>query len=248
MRQAGGVTADGWTQAVRQQVGLGRIVPLGGPRDGAWIAERAATVPLRRAAARGAPGVRLDGVRIGLAVPEEAGEPVVPPPPSALPPGPLRLSARFAATAAQPLPVTASLLRTVLADAAERIGLVVAEVDLRVTELLDTDPAVPPDAPEPEPEPAAGQRLPGDSEAGRVAAAVLAVPGVSRLTGTPAGPVRLYASGQPGGTALPHRHARVDLAVRADHHPLEVARAVRAAVTASLPDHPTATVLVTALD
>ncbi len=142
--------------------------------------------------------------------------------------------------------MTASLLRTVLAEAAERIGLVVAEVDLRVTELLDTDPAVPPEAPEPEP--AAGQRLPGDSEAGRVAAAVLAVPGVSRLTGTPAGPVRLYASGQPGGTALPHRHARVDLAVRADHHPLEVAGAVRTAVTNALPDHPTATVLVTALD
>src|SRR5690606_9235239 len=151
MRQAGGVTADRWTQAVRQQVGLGRIVPLGGPRDGAGIAGRAATVPLRRAAARGAPGVRRDGVRIGPAVPGEAGGPVVPRPPSALPPGPLRLSARFAATAAQPLPVTASLLRTVLAEAAERIGLVVAEVDLRVTELLDTDPAVPPDAPEPEP-------------------------------------------------------------------------------------------------
>ncbi|MGC3004257.1 nucleopolyhedrovirus P10 family protein, partial [Streptomyces sp. G35A] len=35
-------TADRWTRAVREQVGLGRLLPLGGPRDGAWIAERAA--------------------------------------------------------------------------------------------------------------------------------------------------------------------------------------------------------------
>ncbi|MGW4109159.1 nucleopolyhedrovirus P10 family protein, partial [Streptomyces sp. NPDC004976] len=40
------MTADRWTHAVRQQVGLGRIVPLGGARDGAWIAERAAAVLL----------------------------------------------------------------------------------------------------------------------------------------------------------------------------------------------------------
>ncbi|GGW88671.1 hypothetical protein GCM10010297_07310 [Streptomyces malachitofuscus] len=228
-------------------MGLGRIVPLGGPRDGAWIAERAATVLLRRAAARGAPGVRLDGLRIGPAGPEEAGEPVVPPPPSALPPGPLRLTAQFAATASQPLPVTASLLRTVLAEAAaERIGLAVTEVDLRVTELLDTEPPVPSDAAEREPAPEPPDS--GDAEAGRVAAAALAVPGVSRLTGTLGRPVHLSASGQPGGAALPHRHARVDLAVLVDHRPLEVARAVRAAVTASLPDRPTAAVLVTALD
>lgn len=243
------MTADGWTHAVRQQVGLGRIVPLGGARDGAWITERAVAVLLRRAVARSAPGVRLDGLRLGLAGrPEEADEPVVPAPPSALPPGALRLAVEFAATAAQPLPVTASRLRTVLAEAAaERIGLAVTEVDLRVTELLDAEAPVPPAA-EPTDESAgeAGAPAVGDAEGDRIAAAALAVPGVSRLTGTFGRPVHL--SDRASGAALPRRHARVDLAVRADHRPLEVALAVREAVSASLPDHPTATVLVTALD
>ncbi|MBT2908077.1 hypothetical protein HET68_29740, partial [Streptomyces sp. McG8] len=136
------MTADRWTRMVRQQVGLGRFLPLGGPYDGAWIAERAAGGALREAAEREMPEVRLDGVRLGLADPDRAADPAVPPPPSALPPGPLRLSAEFAATAAWPLPETASRLRTALAVAAtERLGLDVAEVDLRVTELLDVEPS-----------------------------------------------------------------------------------------------------------
>nr|WP_308309241.1 nucleopolyhedrovirus P10 family protein [Streptomyces sp. CHD11] len=245
------MTADRWTHAVRQQVGLGRLVPLGGARDGAWIAERAAAVLLRHAVARDTPGVRLDGLRIGLAGPQDADGPAVPPPPGALPPGPLRLAARFAATAAQPLPVTASGLRAALAGAAaERIGLAVTEVDLCVTELLDTEPPTPPAPlarePEPASEPASGPAGPGDPEAGRVAVAALAVPGVTRLTGGPARPVR--RAGHQDGAALPRRHVRVDLAVRMDHRPLEVARAVREAVSAALPDRPTVSVLVTALD
>ncbi|NEC25498.1 nucleopolyhedrovirus P10 family protein, partial [Streptomyces sp. SID8111] len=80
------MTAERWTRAVREQVGLGRFLPLGGPRDGAWIAERAAASVLRSAAGA-VEGVRLDALRIGLAAPEEAGEPVVPAPASALPPG-----------------------------------------------------------------------------------------------------------------------------------------------------------------
>lgn len=239
------MTADRWTQAVREQVGLGRLVPLGGPRDGAWIAERAAGSLLRRAVARGVPGVRLDGLRIALAVPEDAAEPVVPPPPSALPPGALRLTADFAATASQPLPETASLLRTVLAGAAaERIGLEVAEVDLKVTELLDDGP--PASSGEPPRETAPSAPAPEGPEAGRVAAVALAVPGVTRLTGTPGGPVRLTE--RPDGAALPRRHVRVDLAVRADHRAVDVARAVRAAVAEALPDRPTVAVLVTAVD
>ncbi|CAL9416929.1 hypothetical protein SUDANB176_01783 [Streptomyces sp. enrichment culture] len=243
------MTADRWAQRVRQQVGLGRFLPLGGPRDGAWIAERAAETVLRHAV-RGVPDVRLDKLRIALADPDRTHEPVVPPPPSALPPGALRLTAEFAATAAQPLPTTASRLRAVLADAAaERVGLSVTEVDLRVTELLDGEPSpAPPAAPPGEPAPpAAGEPgEPGGSEAEHVAAAVLAVPGVTRLTGTPGRPVQLTE--RPGGAALPHRHARVDLAVRADRRTLDVARAVRAAVTGALPDRPTVAVLVTAVD
>lgn len=250
---------------VRQQVGLGRILPLGGRHDGAWIAERAAGTALRRAAEREVPEVRVDGLRLGLADDlEDAPEPAVPAPPSALPSGPLRLTAEFAATAAWPLPETASRLRTALAvAAAERLGLAVEEVDLRVTELLDTEPDLPPpsapgvsgasdasDASGGRPESAGtdGVGRAGDAETDRVAAAVLAVPGVSRLTGTWGGrPVRL-SEPPAGDDALPRRHARVDLAVGAEFRPLEVARAVRAAVAAALPDRPTVAVLVTDLD
>ncbi|WP_432053908.1 hypothetical protein [Streptomyces sp. bgisy022] len=131
------MTAERWTRAVREQVGLGRFLPLGGPLDGAWIAERAAAAVLR-SAVRDVDGVRLGDLRIGLAAPGSAGEPVVPGPPSALPPGPLRVTAQCAATAAEPLPVAAERLRTALVRAcAERVGLVVEEVDLRVTDLLD---------------------------------------------------------------------------------------------------------------
>ncbi|WP_122216751.1 hypothetical protein [Streptomyces sp. ZS0098] len=168
------MTADRWTRMVRQQVGLGRLLPLGGPYDGAWIAERAAGGVLRDAAGREVPEARLDSVRIGLADPGTAAEPAVPAPPSALPPGPLRLTAEFAATAAWPLPETASRLRTSLAVAAtERLGLDVTEVDLRVTELLDEEPsAAPSGAPEtPGAAPApGGQGTPGDAVSSGAAA------------------------------------------------------------------------------
>ncbi|MGA5027501.1 hypothetical protein ACPCBE_26255 [Streptomyces griseoincarnatus] len=367
------MTADRWTRMVRQQVGLGRLLPLGGPYDGAWIAERAAGGVLRDAAGREVPEARLDSVRIGLADPGTVVEPAVPAPPSALPPGPLRLTAEFAATAAWPLPATASRLRTSLAVAAtERLGLDVTEVDLRVTELLDEEPsAAPSGAPEtpgaaPTPgnpgtpgnavspgaaAPATGTGMPGaadtstdarttttgthgvattpgatgtpkdtgtpgatgtpgdagtpeaadvpagtqtpgaaqtppiaaggaaggsgcaeapdaaqdvggaadafpgvdaaggdGSEAGRVAAAVSRVAGVARLTGAWGRPVRLTEQASGAGTALPRRHARVDLAVAAGFRPLEVARAARAAAAEALPDRPTVAVLVTDLD
>ncbi|WP_442727721.1 hypothetical protein [Streptomyces pseudogriseolus] len=286
------MTADRWTRMVRQQVGLGRFLPLGGRHDGAWIAERAAGAVLRRAAERDVPEVRMDGIRIGLADPGAAAEPAVPAPPSALPPGPLRLTAEFAATAAWPLPETMSRLRAALAvTATERIGLEVTEVDLRVTDLLDTEPAaeragadgttelaggttepaggtaepagtaatagasVTPGAAQEAGDAAAGaagvsdtSEDGGGSEADRVAGVVLEVPGVSRLTGVWGRPVRLGERAPTAGDALPRRHARVDLAVAAGFRPLEVARAVRAAVAAVGPDRPTVAVLVTDLD
>ncbi|MGA5112554.1 hypothetical protein [Streptomyces pseudogriseolus] len=286
------MTADRWTRMVRQQVGLGRFLPLGGRHDGAWIAERAAGAVLRRAAERDVPEVRMDGIRIGLADPGAAAEPAVPAPPSALPPGPLRLTAEFAATAAWPLPETVSRLRAALAvTATERIGLEVTEVDLRVTDLLDTEPAAErtgaggtTELAGGTTEPAGGTAEPagaaatagasvtpgaaqeaghaadgaagvsdtsedgGGSEADRVAGVVLEVPGVSRLTGVWGRPVRLGERAPATGDALPRRHARVDLAVAAGFRPLEVARAVRAAVAAAGPDRPTVAVLVTDLD
>lgn len=253
------MTVDRWTQLVRHQVGLGRLLPLGGPRDGAWITEEAAGAVLRRAAADGAPGVRLGALRIALADPRDVPEPVVPAPPSALPPGPLRVTADFAATAVEPLPTAASRLRLVLAGAAtERLGLAVTEIDLRATDLLEpevpepgqpelTTPAAPaaPAAGAPQPPPA---REPVGTDGTAVTEAALAVPGVLRLTGSLGGPGRaVHIEEHAGAVALPRRHIRVELATDATHRAVDVARQVRAAVRDALPDHPTVAVLVTAV-
>ncbi|QLJ01097.1 nucleopolyhedrovirus P10 family protein [Streptomyces sp. NEAU-sy36] len=232
------MTADGWTQVVRHHVGLGRLLPLGGPGDGAWIAEAAAVAVLRRAADE-VPGVRLGALRIGLAHPATVAEPAVPAPPSALPPGALRLTADFAAAFAEPLQAAAARLRRALATAAdERLGLAVTEVDLRVTDLLETAGAAR-QAPPPQPPPAQEVTPPAGDPA---AAAARSVPGVARLTG-------LRVETRAGGTAtLTHRHVRVDLAATAAHRTADVARRVRAAVRDALADRPTVAVLVTAVD
>ncbi|MGW7820635.1 nucleopolyhedrovirus P10 family protein [Streptomyces puniciscabiei] len=239
------MTADRWTEVVRRQVGLGRLLPLGGPRDGAWIAESAAAAVLARAVADAMPEVRLGALRVALADPDEAPEPVVPAPPSALPPGPLRLTADFAATAGEPLPTVASRLRLTLATAAtERLGLAVAEVDLRVTGLLDAaEPGARVRAPRP-----VSAREPTGADESRVAAAALSVPGVTGLTGFLGGlGGAVHLEERTAGTALPHRHVRVELATGADHRAVEVARLVRTAVRAALEDRPTVAVLITAV-
>ncbi|GAA4089144.1 nucleopolyhedrovirus P10 family protein [Streptomyces shaanxiensis] len=237
-------TADRWTQAVRNQLGLGRLLPLGGAHDGAWISERAAEAVLRRAA-EDMRGVRLDALRIGLTDPEEAHEAAVPPPPSALPPGPLRVTAEFAAPATEPLPATAERLRDLLAAAAtDRLGLTVTEVDLRVTALLDED-AEP--APVRQPEPARAAEPAGPDEE-RVATAALMVPGVTQLTGALSGLGRaVHIEERQDEAALPHRHVRVELAVSTDRRAVEVAREVREWVGEALADRPTVAVLVTAV-
>ncbi|NNN36483.1 nucleopolyhedrovirus P10 family protein [Streptomyces sp. S3(2020)] len=229
------MTADRWAGRVRHQLGLGRLLPLGGAHDGAWIAEQAAEAVLRRAV-RELSGVRLDGLRIALADPEDVHDPAVPPPPSALPPGPLRVTAEFAATADEPLPATAALLRAALATAAtERLGLTVTEVDLRVTSLLDEEPEA---APLRQPEPASAGA--GDDP---VAGAALSVPGVIGLTAALGRAVQVEE--RQGGTALPRRHVRVEVAVDAERRAVEVARAVRREVGKALPGRPTVAVLVT---
>ncbi|CAM5647604.1 hypothetical protein [Streptomyces canus] len=234
------MTAEQWARTVRHQLGLGRLLPLGGPRDGAWISEEVAQQVLR-AAVRELPDVRLGAVRIGLADPEDTHEPAVPPPPSALPPGPLRVTAEFEATPARPLTVTAERLRTALAGAAERLlGLELGEVDLRVTALVDED-AEPSPVRQPEP-PRAVAAGPGDEAL--AAGAALSVPGVDRLTGLLGRPVHL-GDRDTGDGSLPRRHVRVELAVGADRRALDVAREVRAAVGAVLADRPTVAVLVT---
>jgi hypothetical protein len=251
-------TADRWTRAVREQLGLGRLLPLGGPEDGAWIAERAAREVLL-AAARRVAGVRPGDLRIGTADPGDVREPAVPPPPSALPPGPLRVTADFSAVvgpaaAAEPLPETAGRLRAALTEAAARIGLAAADVDLRVTGLLD-ETAAPGAGDGPGPGPSGGpdgtdggDEGDGDGEGegdeGRVARAARAVPGVLRLTGVLGRPVQVTEPPAREG-ALPRRHVRVELAVRADHRAVEVARRVRAVVSEALPGRPSVAVVVT---
>ncbi|SEQ60558.1 hypothetical protein SAMN04487983_1006186 [Streptomyces sp. yr375] len=238
------MTADGWTSAVRHGLGLGRLLPLGGPRDGAWITEAAAEEALRRAV-RGVRGVRLGVLRLGPADPEGAYEPAVPAPPSALAPGPLRVTAECAAATSEPLPTAADRLRSALATAAtERLGLVVTEVDVRVTDLLDEDPPAP-HHPERATEPVpGGPALFGDEAL--AAAAALSVPGVTGTSGVLGRAVHLEER-QDVTATLPRRHARVEITVGAAHPTVEVARAVRGAVSEALADHPTVAVLVTAV-
>lgn len=222
----GSQRAQGWTAAVRQRLGLGRLLPLGGPADGAWISERAAASVLRRAV--DGPGPVLLELRIALADAEAAPAPQVPPPPSALPPGPLRIEATMAATAHQPLPAAAATLRAaLLTAAAQRLGLVVTEVDLQVTELLDTAPEAA------EPAPAEVRPAQPESAAGRAAAGVTGVATLTRVLGTP---VHTGAD-----------HVRVELAADGGHRALDVARAVRVAVAQAVDGHPPVAVLVTAV-
>jgi hypothetical protein len=251
------MTADRWTQAVRNQLGLGRLLPLGDARDGAWITEEAAGSALRDAA-HAVDGLRLGALRVALADPDRLEEPAVPPPPSALPPGPLRLTGEFTAAAdptaqgAEPLPTTAARLRAALVTAATRhLGLRVTEVDLRVTGLLDTDDtpdAVRPHGAAPAAVPAA---VPAGAEEARVAAAALSVPGVTRLTDAMGQPVHIEDRPEDragDGSALPRPHVRVEFAVSADARAVDVARAVRTAVAEALPERPSVAVVVTAVD
>ncbi|MGQ4385329.1 nucleopolyhedrovirus P10 family protein [Streptomyces sp. SAS_270] len=251
------MTADQWAHAVRRQLGLGRVLPLGGAGDGAWITEEAAGAVLRRAAAA-VRGVRLGALRIALADPADTTSAVVPPPPSALPSGPLRVGAEFAASAdptaagAEPLPATAARLRAALAAAAtERLGLTVTDVDLGVTGLLDREEPVVTGADEkPATPPGRAPEGIADTDESRVAAAALSVPGVTRLTGVLGGPGRaVHIEDRPGReAALPRRHVRVELAVAPHLRTLDVTHEVRTAVTAALRDHPSVAVLVTAVE
>jgi hypothetical protein len=235
-------STDGWTAAVRRRLGLGRLLPLGGAADGAWLVERAATAELRRAVAdaRAVPGVSdavLGALRISLADPEAAVAPAVPLPPSALPPGDLRIEAEFAAGAGEPLPVIAARLRSALFDCAvKQLGLRVTEVDLRATGLLNAGDVPPgPDGNSPEATgPDEGRAV---SPVGAPALAAAAVPGVAYLTEALDGTVHIE----------PDR-IRVELATAAGHRPLDVARAVRTAVTAAVRGTPAVAVLVTAVE
>ncbi|WP_413810257.1 hypothetical protein [Streptomyces sp. OE57] len=233
------MVTDRLAQTVREQLRIGRLLPLGEREDGSWITERAASDVLGRAAAE-VPGARLGALRIGPADPDTARTPAVPPPPSALPPGPLRIAAECGATLEEPLPVTADRLRDVLLDAAtDRLGLLVEAVDIRVTEVLDEFPAPPPAAPRPR----RAESPAPDPATAAVARAAASVPGVAQLA-----PVL----GSPRAVRIEGAHIRIELAVAADHRAVDVARAVRTAVARAAPapgdQPPTVAVLVTAVE
>ncbi|WP_369356237.1 hypothetical protein [Streptomyces sp. cg2] len=237
------MAANGLAHTVRQQLGIGRILPLGGPADGAWITERAARAALLRAPGT-PPGVRLDALRLSLATPGDAPAATVPAPPSALPPGPLRIAADLAAPSGRPLPALAAQLRTALLAAAEDgLGLRVGAVDLRIGELLDTPaedgPGEKDRAADRPPAPAAAGPAGAAADPSDLVARVLAVPGVARLAPALAGHSR--------PVARTGDHVLVQLATTAGHRPLDVARAVRRAVTGPPPAPRSAAVLVTAV-
>jgi hypothetical protein len=236
------VTTDRLTRTVREQVALGRLLPLGGPDDAVWITESAAVRALRRACAA-LPGARLGEVGVTLGEGMAEGVPAAAPL-GALPHLPLRIEAEFEAAADEPVPVVADRLRDRLWDAASAgLGLAVEAVDLRVTGLLEGDrpasaatdgddlsDAADPDG-EPEPGPA-GVRGP----AAAVEAAARAVPGVLRLTrrlaGLGNGP-RVHDTEPP---QAPARHVQLQIATAPGHLPLTAARhAAAAAAEAAAP-------------
>ncbi|WP_326795185.1 hypothetical protein OG946_06505 [Streptomyces sp. NBC_01808] len=230
------MTAGNWERAVREQVGLGRLLPLGDAADGTWIAERAAAGVLRRAAA-GVREARVTGLRVGLADPGDqvdseprggradaralgGAEAVGPAPVSALPYGELRISAQCDATVDRPMTATAAALReALLRGAEERLGLRVAAVDVHVAGLLETPqtaaqpvPGGPPDSPPPT-----------ARETDRPGHGAPDVPGVVDSDVLPDGD-----------------HAEVRVVLDSAHRALDVARAVRTRTDAA-----TVTVLVT---
>ncbi|SEF69353.1 hypothetical protein SAMN05216223_101752 [Actinacidiphila yanglinensis] len=233
---------DRLARTVREQVALGRLLPLGGPEDTAWITERAAVAALRAVCAA-LPGVRLGEVDVA-ALPDDAGVPEVPAaaPLGALPHQPLRIEARFEAAVDEPLPVAAERLRFALFAAAgdDGLGLPVHVVDLAVTGLLD-GPVTPSAAvgggsarkelegTEGDDEAEAGQAIvQGTAEAAEAAAK--AVPGVVRLTRRLAGHggLRIRDTRPP---VPPARHVQVQIATARSFRPLAVARETGAAVT-----------------
>ncbi|MEC4017711.1 nucleopolyhedrovirus P10 family protein [Streptomyces sp. H27-D2] len=256
------MAVDRLTQAVRQQLGLGRLLPLGDAADGSWLTEHAAGAVLRRSGSE-VGGARLGALRIGPDDSATPREPAVPPPASALPPGPLRIEAECAVTPDHPVPATADRLREALLDCArQRLGLRISGIDLRVTGLLTdkadsgaaTDTgrpattAEPPEPPEP-PQTVGTPDAPGSGTdsaasdadgspdpAAAASAAAESVPGVTRLAPALGGLNRAVRveEREDGGYGPAGRHVQVQLAVAAGHRALDVARAVRTAVAEAL--------------
>ncbi len=251
--------ADGWTAGVRERLGLGRLLPLGDPADGVWIAETAAASVLRGAAAH--PGAVLGELRIGLAVEAVPGEDAVavgaatgaragggpggpqapadrggpvgakapPAPPSALPTGPLRIEAEFSAVPDRPLPDTAAALRAALLTAAA------ARLGLEITEVDLTVTALL--------EGGASDQVTASPAAPTARVAEPQDPVATAAAGTPGVVSLTRVLGSPVHTA--RDHVRVEVATAGDRRALDVARSVRTAVAAVTEERLPVSVLVT---
>lgn len=241
------MTAGSWEQAVREQVGLGRLLPLGAAADGAWIAERAAAGVLRRAAAE-VRGARVTALRVGLAegawsrAEPAAGPTVGPPPVSALPYGELRIAAECDAATDRPMTATADTLREVLRRGAEaRLGLRVAAVDIHVAGLLEA----PQNAAEADGTDGTAATRPGHgAPPGPPGPPAPGGPAGGRPAGAPDVPGLLDADVRTDGA-----HTEVRAVTDAGYRALDVAVGVRARMTAApLPGVAAATVTVLITD
>ncbi|MCB5905949.1 Asp23/Gls24 family envelope stress response protein [Streptomyces pinistramenti] len=106
---------------VRTELRPGRTLPLGEPDDDAWITEAAAAKAFRTAAER-LPGVHAGSCRVTLTAPG----------------GPVKVVMELAAGLTWPVPELAERVRRQIRSAAgDGVGMYVAEIDVRVVDLLD---------------------------------------------------------------------------------------------------------------
>jgi hypothetical protein len=235
------MTERRWDRTVRDQLALGRLLPLAGVPGGAWLTESAAASALRRT------GETVGGVALGEVAFAAAGQGNAaragsgfPVPATAPAPGPLRLAATCGVDARVSLVTATDALRGALAGTArEVLGLDVVAVDLRVAELLDEEPAP---APREEEAQAAAEEPDGEGEDAAVGRAVLAVAGVAGLARRfgPGGRAVRTATAPDGARA-----ARIELLASGERPLPTTVRAVREAAVGVLGAGAEVAVLVT---
>ncbi|MBB0245737.1 hypothetical protein FNQ90_16905, partial [Streptomyces alkaliphilus] len=201
----------GLTETVREQVRMGRLLPLGDPvpAGAGWIAEGAVR-ELLTGDAHAVPGARLLRLRFS---PDTTAAPLgrEERPAAGLTAGAVLLDAEVLLSGEEPLPQAAERVRTALTAGARALSLPVTAVDVRVAGLLEAEerPEEPGDGAPTVPDTPAS-RTPsrpgstsGDTDA-RERAVVTAVTAPTGVRGTvpfpgPAGPsVRIAPTGEAG--------------------------------------------------
>ncbi|WP_328467604.1 Asp23/Gls24 family envelope stress response protein [Streptomyces sp. NBC_00448] len=122
---------------VRSELRPGRTLPLGEPEEDAWITEATAARVLR-AAAESLPGVRAGSCRIAPVAMDELNDPLLPARPGLPGREPVRVRLEVTFPFAPDLNELADQVRQEVFAAADRqLGMRVAAVDVRLTDLLD---------------------------------------------------------------------------------------------------------------